>query len=145
MRVASGGFVGGALRVDVGGVDSKAVNDMSGGWRRTFTLSAPGQAFLTFRYNMDQGADYESDDLSQVLASINGALAGLPPNDYVAQLAGNGNRGPAISTGWQLIEIPLGLLPAGTHNVVLGGFNNKKNGTSERTVILIDDVTVVVR
>ena len=62
--------------------------------------------------------------------------------DNIAQIAGNGNGGAAITTGWVLIEIPLGTLPAGTHTVTLGGYNNKKNGKSELTTILIDDVVV---
>ena len=141
-RVATGGFTGGALRVLLGGINNTAITGMSGGWRRTFTLSAAAQIVLSFRYSLDQGPDYESDEVSQVLASVDGALIALPPADYVAQVAGDGNGGSAIGTGWQLFERSLGTLPAGTHTVILGGFNNRKNGTSERTTILIDDVTV---
>ena len=145
MHVTTGGFVGGALRVDVGGVDNKTVPNMSGGWRKTFTLAAAGHVFLSFRYNLNQGSEYEADDLSQVLASIDGLLVGAPPNDYIAQVAGNGNGGTAVTTGWQIIEIPLGTLAAGSHTIVLGGFNNKKNGTAERTTVLIDDVSIVMK
>ena len=141
-RVSSGGFTGGALQVLVGGVNNQTITGMSGGWTRTFTLSAPATLTLTFRYNMNAGPDYESDDLSQVLASLNGTLKGVSPNDYVAQLAGNGNGGAAIATGWQLVTIPLGTLPAGTHTLTLGGYNNKKDSKSELTTILIDDVVV---
>jgi len=141
-RVASGGFSGGALQVVVGGVNKQAVAGMSGGWTRTFTLSAPATLTLRFRYNMNAGADYESDDLSQVLASLDGTLKGVSPNDYAAQVAGNGNGGAAIATGWQLATIPLGTLPSGTHTLTIGGYNNKKDGKSESTTILIDDVAV---
>ena len=143
-RVTTGGFTGGALRVLLGGINNTAINGMSGGWRRTFTLSAPATVVLSFRYNLDQGADYESDEVSQVLASVDGLLIGAPPADYVAQVAGNGNGGSAIGTGWQLFEKSLGTLPAGTHTVVLGGYNSRKNSTTERTTILIDDVTIVM-
>ena len=136
------GFTGGALQVLVGGVNNQTITGMSGGWTRTFTLSAPATLTLTFRYNMNAGSDYESDDLSQVLASLDGALKGVSPADYVAQVAGNGNGGAAIATGWQLVTIPLGTLPAGTHTLSLGGYNNKKNSKSEVTTILIDDVVV---
>ena len=115
---------------------------MSRGWTRTFSLSAPATLTLTFRYNMSAGSDYESDDLSQVLASLNGALKGVSPNDHVAQVAGNGNGGAAIATGWQLVTIPLGTLPAGTHTLSLGGYNNKKDSKSEVTTILLDEVAV---
>jgi hypothetical protein len=33
-------------------------------------------------------------------------------------------------------------IAAGTHTVILGGYNNKKNSESEGTTILIDDVTI---
>jgi hypothetical protein len=141
-RVSSGGFTGGALRVLVGGVNNQTIAGMSGGWTRTFTLSAAATITLTFRYSMTAGSDYESEDLSQVLASLNGVLKGVSPNDYVAQLAGNGNGGAAIATGWQLVTIPLGTLPAGTHTLSLGGYNNSKNTKSEQTTILIDEVVV---
>ena len=144
-RVANGGFTGGALNVQVGGVDKKAVANMSGGWQRTFTLAAPATVTLSFRYNMNQGSDYESDDLSQVLASVNGVLKSAGTGDWVAQLSGNGNGGSAITTGWQLVTIELGVMPAGTHTLTLGGFNNKKDSKSELTTILIDDVMVVRR
>jgi hypothetical protein len=127
----------------VGGGNNQTISTgMSGGWTRTFTLTAPATLSLTFRYNMDAGSDYESDDLSQVLASLNGTLKGVSPNDYVRQLVGNGNGGAAVTTGWQLVTIPLGTLPAGTHTLALGGYNNKKNGKSEETTILIDDVVI---
>lgn len=144
-RISSGGYTGGALRVYVGGVNSTLINNMSGGWRRTFTLAEPATVTATFRYSMNQGSEYESDEYSQVLASINGVLRSPGPGDYLAQVTGNGNGGSAITTGWQLITLDLGVLPAGTHTLTLGGFNNKKNSSSERTTILIDDVTVVRR
>ena len=80
-----------------------------------------------------------------MLASIDGALKGAPPADYIAQVAGNGNGGSPIGTGWQLFQQSLGTLPAGTHTVILGGYNNKKNSSSERTTILIDDVSVTAQ
>jgi hypothetical protein len=101
-RVSSGGFTGGALRVRLGGENSNTINGISGGWRRTFTLSAPAAVTLSFRYSLDQGPDYESDEFSQVLASVDGVLTGTPPVDYIAQVAGNGNGGSSVATGWRL-------------------------------------------
>jgi hypothetical protein len=131
------------LRVYVGGVNKQAITNMSGGWRRTFTLSAAATVTLSFRYNLNQGPDYESDELSQVLASVDGVLRSAGTGDWIAQLNGNGNGGSAITTGWQLVTLDLGVMPAGTHTIILGGFNNKKDSKSELTTILIDDVTVV--
>ena len=64
---------------------------MSGGWERTFTLAAPTDVALSFWYNLSQ-VDSESDELSQVLLSVDGTLVGQPPNDYVDQVAGGGTR-----------------------------------------------------
>jgi hypothetical protein len=140
--VSSGGFSGGALRVRLGGENSNTINGISGGWRRTFTLSSARTVILSFRYNLDQGPDYESDEFSQVLASIDGVLVTNGSADYIAQVTGNGNGGSSVTTGWQQFQKSLGTLPAGTHTVILGGYNNKKDGQSERTTILIDDVAV---
>ncbi len=76
---ASGGYSGGALQVALGGIDKKNVNGMSGGWSRTFTLSASAALQLTFKYSMNAGADYETGDLSQVLASLDGCSRALGP------------------------------------------------------------------
>ena len=38
-RLSSGGVSGGCLQVLVGGVNNSSFTNMSGGWRRTFTLS----------------------------------------------------------------------------------------------------------
>ncbi len=83
LRVASGGFSGGALQVSLGGINNTAVNGMSGGWQRTFSLPAAATVTLTFRYNLNMGIDYDADEFSQVLASLDGVLAGNSPNDYV--------------------------------------------------------------
>ena len=141
-RVASGGFTGGALRVLLGGVNNTLISGISGGWSRTFNLASPRALTLTFRYNLNQGKDYESSEISQMLASLDGVLLGISPADYVAQVAGNGNGGPNITTGWQQFTISLGTLPAGNHTLILGGYNNQKDSNKEQTTILIDDVTV---
>ena len=59
----------------------------------------------------------------------------------VTQLAGNGNGGAAMATGWQLVTIPRHA--AGRHShAVARGYNNKKNSKSEETTILIEEVVV---
>jgi hypothetical protein len=138
-RVASGGYSGGALRVSLGGIDNTKVLGMSGGWRRSFTLSAPGQIVLTFRYKLTQSPEYESDEVSQMLVSVNGLLYGQAPNDYVAQVAGNGSGGSKVTTGWRSFQVTLTLV-AGNHTLIIGAYNNKKNSTNESTTALIDDV-----
>ena len=140
-RLATGGFTGGALRVALGGVNSTDITNMSGGWRRTFTLSAAATVTVTFRYVLHLGNTYESDELGEVLMSIDGALRPATPG-YVARLAGNGEGGEVVMTGWQQVTLSLGTLGAGTHTLAIGGFNSKKTDTNEQTNVLIDDVVV---
>ena len=141
--LASGGFSGGALQVTLGGIDNAITFDMSGGWQRSFTLSVPTEVYLSFLYNLTQAPDYESDEVSQVLISIDGVLYGQEPNDFVAQIIGNGNGGDPETTGWQSFEVSLGILEPGTHTLIIGGYNNQKTANNESTEVLIDDVLVV--
>jgi len=141
--LASEGFSGGALQVTLGGIDNDDIFDMSGGWQRSFTLSVPTEVDLSFLYNLTQAPDYESDEVSQVLISIDGVLYGQEPNDFVAQIIGNGNRGDPETTGWQSFEISLGILEPGPHTLIIGGYNNQKTAKNESTEVLIDDVLVV--
>lgn len=143
--VSTGGFSGGALRIYLGGVNDNTITNMSGGWRRSFSLTAAASISVTFRYRLDQGPDYESDEISQMLASIDGTLVSGVATDYITQVAGNGNGGSSIETGWRQVTINLGTLSAGSHVLTLGGFNNKKTTTSERTTIWIDEVVVRVQ
>ena len=88
---------------------------------------------VSFRYNLTQSSEYESDEYSQALFSRNGTLYGAAPNDYIAQITGNGNGGGNRSTGWSLFEVNLGVLQAGAHTLTFGGFNNKKTYNDEWT------------
>ena len=141
-RIATGGFTGGALRVALGGIDDAVITNMSGGWSRGFTLAAAGRVQLTLRVRLTQTADYEANELSQALVSIDGALVGTAPSDFISQIAGDGNGGAPRTNGWQLITLDLGTRAAGAHTLRLGGFNNQKTLTNESTEILIDDVVV---
>jgi uncharacterized repeat protein (TIGR01451 family) len=136
--IASGGFSGGGLRVDVGGLDSSTIVGMSGGWQRSFSLAAPAQVVLSFRYRLTETAEYETDEFSQVLVGVDGVLYGIPPADYIAQVVGGG----PTTTGWQVAQVNLGTLPAGTHTLSIGGFNNQKTRYNEAAEVVIDDVLV---
>ena len=140
-RSATDGFGGGgALRVDLGGEDNSDVEGMSGGWQQSFTLTEETNVTLTFRFKLTQTSNYENDEFSEVLVALDGVLQGTDGNDFVARITGNGNGGGERTTGWQEVEIDLGLLGPGEHNLILGGFNNKKTLADESTEILFDDV-----
>jgi hypothetical protein len=143
-RLASGGFSGGALSVTLGGVNNNTITGMSGGWQRTFTLTQSTPVVISFRYNLTQSPEYESDEYSQALISVNGVLYGAAPSDFVAQVSGNGSGGSPITTNWQLYQIHLGTLAAGTHTLRLGGFNSRKNASNESTTVLIDELLLAI-
>jgi hypothetical protein len=132
----------GALRVTLGGINDNDINGMSGAWERSFDLEAAGHVVLSFQYKMTMTSEYESNEFSTVLAAVDGALLGSGGNDYIDRLAGNGNGGSSVSTGWQVFTIDLGELDAGSHTLELGGFNNLKTLADESTEILFDNVTV---
>ena len=140
--VSSGGFSGGALQVTLGGIEDADILGMSGGFERTFSVASATEVFLRLHYNLTQTSEYETDEYSQMLVSVDGLLRGQSPHDYVAQIAGDGNGGSATSTGWGLFEVNLGTLDAGTHTLRVGGYNNKKTYTDEITTCLIDDVEI---
>ncbi len=54
---------------------------------------------------------------------------------------GNGKGGGEITTGWRLFEITGSIAP-GNHTLIIGGYNNRKTATTERTTILIDNVVL---
>ena len=134
------GETGGGLQVSLGNVDNADILGMSGGWQTSFTVTDTSTGTLTFRYNMTQTGTYEADEFSQVLVSIDGTLYGSGGNDYVAQITGDGNGGPALTTGWQTFTVDIGTLSPGTHTITLGGYNNKKTFNNESTDIRFDDV-----
>ena len=140
--ISSGGYAGGALRVQLGGIDGNTIFGMSGGRRQTFTLATAGDVSISFVYKLTQAANYESDELSQALVSVDGTLYGEGAGDYVAQIAGDGNGGSPVATGWHRFHIDLGTLSAGTHTFIVGGYNNKKTYNDESTEIIIDDVII---
>jgi len=142
-RVETGGENGGVLQVALGNVDNDDITGMSGGWVQQFELTEASSVKLCFRFNMTHAANYEADEFSEVLVSLDGVLQGLDGNDFIAQIFGNGNGGPAQTTGWQEVELDLGILGPGIHTLALGGFNNKKTLVDESTEILFDDVILV--
>jgi len=139
----SAGFSGGGLRVDLGGIDGNVILGMSGGFQRDFTLAAPREVSVEFRYELTQSPEYESNELSQVMSSVDGVALGAGGNDYVAQLAGDGNGGDPISTGWASFSANLGVLAPGPHSLVIGGYNSRKSLANESTEVRLDDVLVV--
>ncbi|GAB1268389.1 hypothetical protein NBRC116493_16420 [Aurantivibrio infirmus] len=134
---------GGCLYVELAGIDSNNITDMSGAWQKSFTLNAGESASITFRYFFDQGPNYEPSEFSEALFSVDGVLIGTQGNDYLFHVAGDGDGGPALSTsGWITETFDLGELGAGTHTIEIGAYNNYKTSAGEFTSMWIDDVVL---
>jgi hypothetical protein len=140
---ASGTVSNGSLQVFLGGRDNVSISRMSGGWSRSFTIagSTSVSVTLSFRYNLSQTPHYESDEYSEVRASLDSTILGSNGRNYVARIWGDGNGGATKSTGWQTYTATLQLNP-GSHTLKLGGFNSKKTASDESTTMLFDDVLI---
>ncbi len=141
-HLPAGGVNGGGLQVLLGGLDTEIVRDISGGWQATFNLAAPGNVVISFWFNLAQSPDYDQEEYSEALLSVDGVLYGAGTQDYIARIYGNGNGGIQETTGWQLFSVQVGGLSAGSHSLVIGGYNNQKSYTNEFTELLIDQVEV---
>ena len=141
-HLASGGFSGGGLQVNLGGVDSADIVGMSGGWTRTFTLASPQPVTLSFRYNLSQTPEYEPGEISEALLMVDGTLLSIGGTQALAQLEGDGPGGATLTTDWVVVTHALGTLAAGTHTLTLGAFNNQKTFADESTTLLIDEVSI---
>jgi hypothetical protein len=129
---ASGTVTSGTLQVTLGGLDSTTITGMSGGWRKSFTVGSPSAVpvTVTFRYHLTQTPHYESDEFSEVPVTVGTIQPGTGGQDFVARLTGNGNGGPAESTGWQTFTTTLTLAP-GSYALTLGAYHNKKTASNE--------------
>ncbi len=139
---ALGGFIGGGLNVNVGGIDSVNILGMSGGWSADFNLISTSNVTVSFRYNLTQSPNYESHEYSEALIAVDGTLYGSGPGDYVARVAGDGEGGPVETTGWNQFTVNISALPAGIHTVTIGAYNSEKTSAVESTEMVIDDVVI---
>jgi hypothetical protein len=139
----TGGYSGGGVHVSLGGIDNSDIAGVSGGWTYALNLSSDvSGVMLSFRYRLQQSANYEYDEYSRMHVSVDGMLHGRGSRDYVDHVGGDGNGGIVKETGWVQHQVYLGALTAGSHTLILGGYNNRKNVLNESTDIWIDDVVM---
>ena len=142
-HLPDGGFSGGGLQVLLGNINNDDILDMSGGWSQSFTVDEAQEVTLSFRYNLTQDSDYESDEFSEVLVMVDDTLISPDTDSSLIRLTGNGNGGPDQTTDWVLVNLNVGVLtPGDIHALTIGGFNNKKTFNNELTELLIDDVVL---
>lgn len=136
---ASGSHESGRLLVTLGGGDNNTIAGMSGGFSRTFTLSQPSPVSLELSYAIAQSCSYETDEQSEMLVAIDGALVGRF-GDTVDRVTGDGNACPGSSSAGLFFHTME--LSAGSHTLMIGGYNNKKSSSDEITTATIDRVLV---
>lgn len=135
---ATGGLTGGGVRVVLGG-DS---TEMSGGWANNIEITgAPTTVQIKVSFRLLFTGGYESDEFGQALMSVDGTLIGEPPNDYLFQFTGNGSAD--WDSGWVTRTFTLTLSP-GTHEIIVGGYNNKSTVPQEITEVFFDDLRIAV-
>lgn len=140
---------GGDLIIQLGGVNNRAVKDMSGGWIKDFTLPNLSNVVIDVRYSMNVSSAYEFDEYNQVLCSVDGRLFGRNSSvKYVEEIYGSGTGGrtgvgdPPIIVRWKWVKIPVDTLSAGTHRLILGAYNNKKSYFNEESQIIVSDINL---
>ncbi|WP_373498629.1 malectin domain-containing carbohydrate-binding protein [Desulfococcus sp.] len=138
----SGGYGGGGLKVTLGGVDAKwIVNGMSGGWKKTFDVVQEGAVAISLKYRLTIAGEYEADEFSQMLVSVDGKLIGTDGRDYLLELRGTDVDTPLQDSGWRTATIRP-TLSKGVHTLAVGVWNNKKTGALETTQAYIDDIVI---
>lgn len=141
-HVPEGGFSKGGLQVLLGGKNHHDILRMSGGWRRRFTVPSSRPLTLTFRFSLTQASNYEPDEWSAGLVSIDGRLISPSRSKVLVWLRGDGNGGNPMTTGWTQVTIELGSLSPGSHTIAIGAYNTKKTYKDEITEMLIDDILI---
>ncbi|MFK8080004.1 MAG: metallophosphoesterase [Granulosicoccus sp.] len=132
----------GCLKASFGGKDNRNINDMSGGWTSTFNVQQTSSVSLSLRYRIRQLRDYEPNEYTDALVSLDGVLLGLAGNDYLRRIRGDGNGGSNIDSGWLTATLNLGTLSAGTHTLTVGGYNNRKTARKEYSSVWFDNITM---
>ena len=135
-----GGIRGGGLVVTLGGRDNEDILGMSGGWRRFFEVKETTDLWLTFRAKLILSRRYNQGEYGEILVSLDHELKGLGEEDFVSRLEGLKERCRPETAEWRSIRIRLTDVHPGQHELVLGGYQNKKTVFNEFTYLLFDDV-----
>ena len=138
----NGGVTGRGLGVVLGGknfITGFLNPQSSGGWKRTFQISEPQLIDVSLRYRLTIDGSYEENEYGQALLEINGSRYGDGPGTSLSQL--NGGTGVGQDTGWKLYTTSI-LFGAGSHTILVGGYNNQSNQGSEVTRVFFDDIQI---
>ena len=135
-----GAQVNGRLQMTLGGKDNTTVRDMQGSFNRLFWMNAYQEVTLSFNYTLEQSCAYETDELSELRASVDDIPLTTGNNPYVARVVGNGNPCPGVSTSGTYTKTFV--LTQGKHSLQFSGFNNLKTAIDESTTLTIDNLLI---
>jgi len=131
----SGSASGNALTIELGGVDNKDIFDIGSFWARSCDAANAGQVNISLVASMTMASDYEADEFSQMGITVNGQ------STVLAELVGNGNGGPALTTGTQTYTLTADMV-AGLNAIALDCFNNKKTWNDETIDCRFESISV---
>ena len=133
---AAGGEGDGALRVVLGPEST----NMSGGFAASFTLpGAPATVSIETRLRVNFPGGYEPDEVGEALLSVDGSLLGVGLDDALFRFVGDAVNDYDSGFLTRVVSVPLA---AGSHEIVLGGFNNQSTVAAEFTELFFDEVRV---
>jgi hypothetical protein len=127
---ASGSNSGGVLKVKLGGIDSKHINGISGGWTKSFNVAKSANVSIKLASRL-VAENYDSKECNEALVAVDGKLL----NKYVNRICGKGN------TGWKTKTLKT-KLSAGKHTITVGGYNNKKTGKKEKAEVSFKNISI---
>lgn len=115
--------------------------DVSGGFTNTFTTTSDGYVTLEFDYSIAvTNNEYESDEYGEVWAWVDGMFIGdAYGSDGVHYIDYVRGEFSTSANGSYTVTIPLS---AGTHTLILGGYNNKSTWEDETITVCFDNVRV---
>ncbi len=123
--------------VVLGGSGRSTAKNISGGWETTFNIQSESDVRISGVYSLIQSANYPRGEISQARIRIDGEEI------ILAELTGDGKRGPEQNTGIQSFSVEVHLA-AGNHTLVLGAFNSRTADRNEETHVSYDDVAITV-
>ena len=123
---------GGAIEVQVGGMDDNPVFDMVGKWSRRFTASAE-TVTVTLDASLTQTSGFGSDEFSEARLAVDGQRVVL------SRFARARHE---QTTRFQPFSAEFNLETRAEHSIDLECFNSKKDSMSEKTTCLFDDVRI---
>jgi hypothetical protein len=140
--VSSNGNPGGALELQLGGVDNTSYNEgHENGW--TIAFFGGGTITISGDYYLLVSSAFESDEYGEVRLRSDGQLYGTGGNSYLARLTGDDkNQDQDHITGWTPFSVTLTNQPNKTHVLQLSGYNNKKTRANEVVIVRFDNIQV---